>query len=1091
YNALKNVDGLTLDLFSPSTILSLMMGESNVNLITYDIPDFNFAFDIAKEFKIWGPIAGKLEGGFSVSTDLSMGFDTNGLEQWAAQGFDPLKSYLALDGIYFDDWNPAGAEKDELTVRAYIAAGVGLDIGIASGFVKGGVEGIVGFDIVDVGERSGTSDGKIRGSDFIEKLSTSPGDLFDLTGTVNAFLGAEVTVNLLFVKKVVYNDRLATIELAKFKLSDSGARTSYPGRVQTGPIIGGTVWFDANNNFALDPGEYSTQTDADGNYTLELPDDLDVTTGTIRASGGRDASTGTSNLANLVVPSGARGNATALTALQAALVSTGKVSLEESQSKIKSALGIDSSIDLSTFAHIDQALAGNEKAAPVLLATNILNTVAMQLSSTLEGAMGVGLNNPRYSGLLSKAVFSAMAEELVSGSLDLTVTDRLQRILTNSVSIANNLFESVGSPDRIDLAVLTKYQSTILSVLQASARNILALAQRAKNVIDLEQKITKAKVNLNDKTPADLYALIRGTKSAADVLRDNARTDTAYLNLIEQVKLPPLISPIRNISVFEDERIPSIPFSVRRQSSGTMDLQVSVTSDNPTLLPPNAMAIQYVYKDALAVGYRLQIVPAAYQFGSANITLRIVDPQGGVQTQTFKLDVGHVNHAPEVTNDVVVGAAGRRISLNPLANDIDRDGDKLTLGLISMPDDGLTVVNPDGTISYTSSPDARGRRDFVYQVSDGVGKTATARIMLDLVEGPRGVAIEQKATPATVAGHEVVYQLTLTNLGLTAANNIVVTDVLPSQVVFSSIVLPPGFTATTPAENRGGTVTVRGASLPADASVTLWIIGRVPTNFGAAGTIVNTATVQSSVVNPDTPRTLARASTRLNMAGAAIAPSTTANVNDLVITGSAGADQIVVSQNASRDITVDIGGQRQGTFQVNGSILVYAGAGNDTVVIDPSITRQAYLYGGAGNDTLWGSSAGGVLVGGDGNDTLNARNSRNILIGGQGSDTLNGALGNNILIAGFTVYDAHQRALDAILKEWSSNATYAQRTARIEGASGGLNGVFSFSPGRVVDDNAVDSVLGDSGFNWYFTRETGNRKDSVLRRKAGEKTNRL
>lgn len=1091
YNALKNVEGLSIELFNPSTVLSLIMGESNVNLITYDIPDFSFAFDIAKEFKIWGPIAGKLEGGFSIATDLSMGFDTSGLEAWAAQGFDPLKSYLALDGIYFDDWNPAGAEKDELTVKAYIAAGVGLDIGIASGFVKGGVEGIVGLDIVDVGERSGTSDGKIRGSDFVEKLSSSPTDLFDLTGTVNAFLGAEVSVNLLFFKQVVYKDRLATIELAKFKLSESGGSTNYPGRVQTGPISGGTVWFDANNNFTLDPGEYSTQTDAEGTYALELPDDLDISTGTIRASGGRDASTGTANLANLVVPSGSRGNATALTALQAALVTSGKVSLEESQSKIKSALGIDSSIDLSTFAHIDQALAGNEKAAPVLLATNVLNTVAMQLSSTLEGAMGVGLNNPRYSGLLSKAVFSAMADELASGSLDLTATDRLQRILTNSVAIANELLESVGSTDRVDIAFLSNHQSTILAVIRASVLNILALAQRAKNVIDLEQKITKAKVNLNDKTPADLYQLIRGTKSAADVLRDNARTDTAYLDFIEQVKLPPLISPIRNINVLEDERIPSIPFTVRRQSTGADDLQMTVTSDNPALLPPNSMAIQFVYKDPVASGYRLQIVPAAYRFGSANITLRIVDPQGGVQTQTFKLDVGHVNHAPEVTNDSVVGPAGRRITLNPLANDIDRDGDKLTLRLVSMPADGLTVVNPDGTISYTSNPDARGRRDFVYQVSDGAGKTATARIMLDLVEGPRGVAIEQTATPTSAAGHEIVYQLTLTNLGLTSANNIVVTDVLPSPVVFSSIVLPPGFTATTPAENRGGTVTVRGASLPADASVTLWIIGRVPTNFGSAGTVVNTATVQSSVVNPDTPRTTARASTRLNTVGAALAPSTAMNVHDLVITGSAGADQIVVSQNASRGINVDIGGQRQGTFQVTGSILVYAGAGNDNVTIDPSVTRPAFLYGGAGNDTLWGSNGGGVLVGGDGNDTLNARNSRNILIGGQGSDTLNGALGNNILIAGFTVYDAHQRALDAVLKEWSSNATYAQRTARIEGASGGLNGVFSFSKGRVVDDNAVDSVLGDSGFNWYFTRETGNRKDSVLRRKAGEKTNKL
>lgn len=781
YNALKKVEGLSIELFNPSTVLSLIMGESNVNLITYDIPDFNFAFDIAKEFRIWGPIAGKLEGGFSVATDLSMGFDTNGLEQWAAQGFDPLKSYLALDGIYFDDWNPAGAEKDELTVKAYIAAGVGLDIGIASGFVKGGVEGIVGFDIVDVGERSGTSDGKIRGSDLIEKLSSSPTDLFDLTGTVNAFLGAEVSVNLLFFKKVVYNDRLATIELARFTLSDSGARTSIPGRVQTGPIIGGTVWFDANNNFVLDPGEYSTQTDADGNYTLELPDDLDVTTGTIRAGGGRDASTGTANLANLVVPNGARGNATALTALQDALVASGKLTLEESETQIKAILGIDSSIDLLTFAHIDHALAGNEQATPVLIATNVLNTAVMQYARTLESSLGLGLNDPRYTGLLSKAVFSALAEELLSGSLDLTATSRLQRILTNSISIANNLLQSIGSTDRIDVAVLTKHQDTILSVIQASALNFLSLAQRAKNVIDLEQKITKAKVNANERTLNDLYQLLQGTKSPADVLRDNARTDAEFLASIEQIKLPPLVSPLREVNAFEHQPIPAIPFIVRRQSSGTDDLQVSVTSDNPKLLPPSSMAIQSIYQIGSNFKFHLQVVPAAYQFGSANITLRIVDPQGGTQVQTFRLNVSHTNHAPELTNDSFSGHSGRRIVMNPLANDIDRDGDKLALGLISMPSDGLTVVNPDGTISYTSAPGVTGRREFFYQVTDRFGKKSTARIKLDLIADPESDPSDESATPLNLAGQDVDSQLPLTDQGSTDADDMVATDELSNQ----------------------------------------------------------------------------------------------------------------------------------------------------------------------------------------------------------------------------------------------------------------------------------------------------------------------
>jgi hypothetical protein len=302
----------------------------------------------------------------------------------------------------------------------------------------------------------------------------------------------------------------------------------------------------------------------------------------------------------------------------------------------------------------------------------------------------------------------------------------------------------------------------------------------------LEQKITKAKVNANDRTLSDLYQLLQGTKSPADVLRDNARTDADFLASIERIKLPPLVSPLREVNAFEGQRIPPIPFIVRRQSNGTGDLQVSVTSDNPKLLPPSSMAIQSIYQIGSNFKFNLQVVPAAYQFGIANITIRVVDPQGGTQVQTFRLNVNHTNHAPELTNDSFAGHSGKKIVMNPLANDIDRDGDKLVLGLISMPSDGLTVVNPDGTISYTSAPGVTGRREFFYQVTDRFGKKSTARIKLDLIAGPRGDAADESATPLNLAGQNVDSQLPLTNQGSTDADDVVVTDVLSNQTDLDS-----------------------------------------------------------------------------------------------------------------------------------------------------------------------------------------------------------------------------------------------------------------------------------------------------------------
>jgi len=95
-------------------------------------------------------------------------------------------------------------------------------------------------------------------------------------------------------------------------------------------------------------------------------------------------------------------------------------------------------------------------------------------------------------------------------------------------------------------------------------------------------------------------------------------------------------------------------------------------------------------------------------------------------------------------------------------------------------------------------------------------------------------------------------------------------------------------------------------------------------------------------------------------------------------------------------------------------------------------------------------------VRGTGNDTLYGGKGRNILIGGTGKDTLVGGAGDGLLIGGTTAYDANDQALLAIMNEWNSSDTYANRAAYVTGKAGGKNGSYYFNAATVYDDGAVE-----------------------------------
>lgn len=112
-------------------------------------------------------------------------------------------------------------------------------------------------------------------------------------------------------------------------------------------------------------------------------------------------------------------------------------------------------------------------------------------------------------------------------------------------------------------------------------------------------------------------------------------------------------------------------------------------------------------------------------------TLRVVatDDEGDAVAAATTLVVTPVDDTPVAVDDAVTAVEDVPVTIAVLANDLDPDADGLTV--ISAT--GPTVIHPDGTVTYTATPDANGTHRFTYTVRDPSGRTDTATVTIDIV----------------------------------------------------------------------------------------------------------------------------------------------------------------------------------------------------------------------------------------------------------------------------------------------------------------------------------------------------------------------
>lgn len=111
--------------------------------------------------------------------------------------------------------------------------------------------------------------------------------------------------------------------------------------------------------------------------------------------------------------------------------------------------------------------------------------------------------------------------------------------------------------------------------------------------------------------------------------------------------------------------------------------------------------------------------------GVYTVVVTARDPSGATATQSFGWTV--TNPGPVADSDSATTAEDTPVTINILGNDVDPDGDPLTVTAASA-SNGTVVINPDGTIAYTPAANFNGTDTISYTISDGQGGTSTSSV---------------------------------------------------------------------------------------------------------------------------------------------------------------------------------------------------------------------------------------------------------------------------------------------------------------------------------------------------------------------------
>jgi alpha-tubulin suppressor-like RCC1 family protein len=151
-------------------------------------------------------------------------------------------------------------------------------------------------------------------------------------------------------------------------------------------------------------------------------------------------------------------------------------------------------------------------------------------------------------------------------------------------------------------------------------------------------------------------------------------------------------------------------------------------------------------------GAVVHYVPAADYGGPDSFTYTVSDGHA-TSVGTVTVSVGGAADAPRPKNDAKTTAEDTAAVIDVLANDVDPDGDTLSIGTVGAPAHG-TAVAEAGRVRYTPGSDYCGTDSFTYVASDGaLTGTAVVEVTVTCVNDPPVAVDDTETTPEDTELH--------------------------------------------------------------------------------------------------------------------------------------------------------------------------------------------------------------------------------------------------------------------------------------------------------------------------------------------------
>jgi subtilase family serine protease len=415
------------------------------------------------------------------------------------------------------------------------------------------------------------------------------------------------------------------------------------------------------------------------------------------------------------------------------------------------------------------------------------------------------------------------------------------------------------------------------------------------------------------------------------------------------------------------------------------------------------------------------------------------------------------------------------IDLRTLAGDAETADDSLAFSVGDAVHGAVELLADGHTARFTPDADFHGAASFTYTVTDG-GLLSSP----PLTTGPAAIRVTVASVNDAPTAEDDAYTVAQGGVLAVAGGNVLSND----------------------ADLEGDSLTAVLVAGPAHGALSLAADGTFIYTPAAGFFGVDSFTYVASDGEDDS----LAATVTITVEQAPVGGSVTLEDGVLIIVGTEGDDVVEIKRSA-RMVTVHAsflpGPEHAVAFKNSSVERIEAAllAGDDTMIVDSGLRRNATIDGGAGNDTLTSGRGddlliGGdgdddlfarfgrdVLVGGDGNDLLRGGDGRDVLIGGDGADELRGMLESDLLIAGFTAYDDDRDALRQIAARWAARVSYAERIASLSNdeESDGLEPLH-LTPGvTVFDDGDRDRLFGGNGRDWWFLDPETDKAFEVAR----------